>query len=506
MLGFGAVVLGLPSVVMAQEAEVALATETPPKEVEPVTDDGRSASISRTGSRLSGDAEAEDLNLEPLPHEADGLLIPRDRSQYSWMWIPRAMLFVPRWTLEVPMAMSRYGIWVYEHYDVRDRVVDLFFNDDRTVGLYPTLALESGFGLPKAGGRFVWREIGGSSANIAAAASYGRDSETTASFKLTAGELWDDSVEVGAYGKYRNHRSARFFGIGNGDLLAAEEVMPGPGERGIDPLQSEVAVATRFRFRDINAELVALKRLRSDVSVRISGGYRYMEFHSPSDLLGDVATEDVYDLIGLIGYQSGLYSLYSEIELAYDSRRVSATYLPLAAPSTGQVIDVWARYQRGLYDDPSRFLRWGAEMQRYFDLWRGDRVLVLRARLEGVSGEIEDIPFVDLPALGGPYLLRGYERQRFRDRYAGLFTVEYDYPVQRMVTGYLFVDAGQVWGNFADLEVADSRLGFGAGMQLHLRSSYYGRIAVASSIDGGIQFYLALDPVFGARKKARRAK
>ncbi len=104
-------------------------------------------------------AHESDLDQAPLPHEASGLLIPRDRSQYAWMWIPRAILFVPRWTLEVPLAMSRYGIWAYEHYDLRDRITDIFFNDDRTIGLYPTAAVESGFGTPKVGAGFVWRDI-----------------------------------------------------------------------------------------------------------------------------------------------------------------------------------------------------------------------------------------------------------------------------------------------------------------------------------------------------------
>jgi outer membrane protein assembly factor BamA len=109
------------------------------------------------------------------------------------------------------------------------------------------------------------------------------------------------------------------------------------------------------------------------------------------------------------------------------------------------------------------------------------------------------VPFIDLPRLGGPVLLRGYDRDRFRDRYSGLATIEYDWPAAYDVNGFLFADAGRVFRDPDDFGVDDLRVGYGAGIQLHTITGFLARGQIASSVDGGLFFQLSLDPTFEGR-------
>jgi outer membrane translocation and assembly module TamA len=144
-------------------------------------------------------------------------------------------------------------------------------------------------------------------------------------------------------------------------------------------------------------------------------------------------------------------------------------------------------------------------VQRLIPLYTGDRVIALRAYTEGISSKRGDTPFVELPRLGGPLLLRGYSRDRFRDRIAMLGTAEYQYPLARNVWAFFFVDSGRVFNTYSDVELADFRLGYGFGLQTHSQDAFQSRVHVASSTDGGLLFSLSFDPVFqvGARTERK---
>jgi hemolysin activation/secretion protein len=68
-----------------------------------------------------------------------------------------------------------------------------------------------------------------------------------------------------------------------------------------------------------------------------------------------------------------------------------------------------------------------------------------------VHSPVGELPFTELPRLGGPFRLRGYRLDTFRDNLAALATIEYRYPIHQNVTGNLFVDVGRVARNYADL-------------------------------------------------------
>ena len=192
-------------------------------------------------------------------------------------------------------------------------------------------------------------------------------------------------------GRYLFPKS-RFFGIGNGDEQEPEEVVVP-----VDPLAEETAVATRFRHDDVLAELAARAKPTDELTLSLMGAYRLRQFDPDSRLGTSADILDIYDRAQLVGYDSDLANIYGELQLGYDTRHTDRFYLSKGHPSAGWNLGGFLGYQRGLDDDPSDFWRWGADLQRYINLYGGDRTLVLRTHVEHVIGDLDQIPFVDLP-------------------------------------------------------------------------------------------------------------
>lgn len=403
----------------------------------------------------------------------------------------RVLFFVPRWTFWAAVQPVRGGLWAWERYQLADRATSIFFNDDETLGAYPLAFVETGFGL-NVGGRVVYRDLFGTGGRAKLRASYGGRFLQEYGLSATTGELLGKTAELEIDTRFRMYPKARFFGLGNADLVAREDVTGV-----VDPQARDLALGTRFRHDDITSQLTFIAHLSRHLSLRAGGGWTQRDFDDDIDEDDDDPfIEDVFDTARLPGYALGLTSLGGELELVYDSRRGSKFWVSDANPNTGWKLAAFLGAQKGIGDDPSRFVRYGADVQRAIDLYDGTRVLYLRAYLEGVTGGVEDVPFVDLPKLGGPVFLRGYLRDRFRDRVSALTSAEYRWTINKMFAAYLFGDVGRVFPRLRDVGFDALRVGYGAGLQLHTATTFRGRFDVSSSIDGGVFFNLGLDPVF----------
>jgi outer membrane protein assembly factor BamA len=216
------------------------------------------------------------------------------------------------------------------------------------------------------------------------------------------------------------------------------------------------------------------------------------------DLSADFQTD------ALPGWVDGLAYTYHEVELRIDSRSAANRYEVDTVPSTGWLLSGFGGIASDFDRAPVRYKRYGVDLQRFIRLGEAPRLFALRAYLEGVSGNLDEVPFVDLPRLGGPVLLRGYLRDRFRDRVLALTSAEYQFDLGYMMTGFLFVDAGRVYPELSELKVEDVRVGYGGGLQLQTPRAFIGRIGAATSTDGGIFFTLSLDPVYDPKARVER--
>ena len=439
------------------------------------------------------------VSRAPEPGQVTGLARDEERSG-TGRAIGRVLLYPVRGVLWVTSAPFRGGAWLYERYQLRDRWKSIFFNDTGTIGLYPVALIETGFGL-NAGGRFVHRDLFGARESLKARASFGGRFRQIYSLKLDSGErLGKNVLEI--EGEYEIRPRDRFFGIGNGDLVSE------PPMDLIDPFADPTAVDTRFRQRLGRVSAIADLALAGPLSARASSAMLWKRFEPVDDdddiAAGERDIDDVYDTAALPAFEEGTDYVYNELELKLDTRRSATRYEPPSQASQGVLLSGFVGLATPIAHSDADYVRYGADLQVYLRLTASPRVLVLRALVEEVKGTGEEIPFADLPRLGGPLLLRGYDQDRFRDRAFGLSSAEYIFDLTNMLNAFAFADVGRVYPALSDIEAEDLRVGFGGGLQLQTDNSYLGRVSLASSIDGGLLFHLSFDPVYDPKARVER--
>jgi hypothetical protein len=209
-----------------------------------------------------------------------------------------------------------------------------------------------------------------------------------------------------------------------------------------------------------------------------------------------------YDAGGLVGW-SGVRSGYGELELRWDSRGRVTPYESSAVFVAGRLVSMFSGREHVLAGGHD-FWRYGFDAQQFFRIAAGPRVLMLRVHGEAVSGSREDVPFMDLPRLGGLSYLRGYPLDRFRDRVATFGSAEYEWDLAMRVQASAFVDIGRVYDSIDTVSIDHLRVGYGFALELHTEQSFLVQVGLASSIDGGLMFNLGFNPVTALDDRVRR--
>jgi Omp85 superfamily domain len=441
--------------------------------------------------------DAASVARAPAPEQAPGIARAQPATTGSKLKVlPRVLLFPGRIVLAVVDAPLRGSFWLYERYQLRDRWKAIFFNDTGTVGLYPVAFVETGFGL-NAGARFIHRALY-REASLRARASFGGRFRQIYAVKLGSGRIFGDRIEIEVEGEHEIRPKDRFFGVGNGDAV---EMVAEP----IDPYVNPAALDARFQQTRTQVTGIADVQLWGPLSARLSSALQWREFEEPSEISADTNIADLYDTAELPGFEQGTANSYNELELRLDTRRSARRYEMETVPSTGWLLSGFGGLAADYGRAPVDYIRYGVDLQRFFRLGEAPRLLAFRYYMEGVIGDLDqDIPFVDLPRLGGPILLRGYDQDRFRDRVLAMGSAEYQFDIGYMLTGFLFVDAGRVYPKLDELEFKDMRVGYGGGIQLQTPGSFIGRVTAATSIDGGLLLNLSLDPVYDPKARVER--
>jgi hypothetical protein len=443
---------------------------------------------------------AESVKDAPLPDEARGLT-RGEPGPGPGRTVARVLLFPVRVIVWLVAAPIRGTLWAYERYRLRDRWKAIFFNDEETIGLYPVAFFETGFGF-NVGARFIHRDLFGNGERFKARASFGGRFQQIYAAGFDSGQLMGELVELELEAQYEIRPHDQFFGIGNGDQV---DDVAAP----IDPYDDPTAVDSRFRQTTGRVSALADVLLIGPLSGRLSSAVLWKSFDR-SDLADIEDDEDIanhYQLDALPAFEDGANYVYSEFELRYDTRRPANRFEAASVPSQGLLVSGFTGLASGFEGARTAYVRYGTDLQAYINLGASPRALVLRALVEGIEGDLEQVPFVDLPRLGGPILLRGYKQDRFRDRVMALGSAEYQFDVSNMFSAFLFVDGGRVYRDLTQVKeegADDLRVGYGGGLQLHTDRTFIGRFSVASSIDGGVLFHLSLDPVYDPKARVER--
>jgi hypothetical protein len=419
----------------------------------------------------------------PLPDDARGW--EKRPSPYEpedvGLFVPRAILFLPRLALRLLFYPVQKGLEFTERHRIIEHVEDILYNDARTAGVVPTLSYGSDYGLGY-GFTAFHDDLSGFEDSVAFDARFG--GRYVQAYQLAfAGErvlgtrYWTESL-------VRFEVSPHLLFEGYGD--------PREAATGANLGPRDAAVETRFR----QTRLLYLGRFGytighpgSETKLGGTGILNHRHFgDSTADFLApdERGLSDVYDPGRVPGFEDGVRTVEVTGNLVVDTRdEQGATSSGIYLEGFGGALVPFGAY---------RYAHWGAELTGYVDLYRKTRVLVLRGAHEGVAGSYDEIPFSDLPRLGGSHRLRGYPLDRFRDRQTAVATAEYHYPIHQYVAGALFVDAGRAATDFSSLFDFDVwRVGWGGGFIVRSKRTLLFSLQVAYG--DGLNVYFTTDPL-----------
>lgn len=133
----------------------------------------------------------------------------------------------------------------------------------------------------------------------------------------------------------------------------------------------------------------------------------------------------------------------------------------------------------------------------YINLFR-KRILAMRLMVQSVDLDADDVtvPFYRLSTLGSRDDLRGYMGYRFIDRDMALVTLEYRYPVWRVIDAFVFLDEGRVFQDIArDMSLRSWKESYGVGLRIWNSDGVIFRTQVAFG-DETTRFYLEFGSVW----------
>src|SRR6478609_3590030 len=429
--------------------------------------------------------EKERANRQPVPSDQarNYQVEPGTEPEDVALFVPRLVLAVPRYALKVVFWPIREGIEFLDRHAIVEKVTDVLYNDARTAAILPTFTVDSTFG-PSFGLKAFHRDLAGHDEYGSIEARFGGMYKLASQLHFRAEHFGGTRLWLESVARFESEPGLLFQGIGNAPA----------GERvGLaDP--REIAVKTRF------SEQRYLALLRSGYTMGRPGGmlqvggsaiYNVRDFGLRERGSGQ-SIEQVYDTTKLVGFNDRVATVEGDANLVIDLRDVAG------ATANGAYFELFAGRVPSL-GGPYQYWHHGAELAGYFDLYKRTRVLVARAFIEGVEGKDSEIPFTDLPRLGGPNRLRGYSLDRFRDEKAVVGTLEYHYPIHQYVAGALYVDAGRVDRNYSDLFGGAWHLGAGGGFIVRSRDRQLFTFDIAYG--DGIHFYVTTDPLRAFSKR-----
>ncbi len=396
--------------------------------------------------------------------------------------VPRAILAVPRYTLKLLFWPVKETIEFVDRHAIVERVEDVLYNDARTAAILPTFGIDSYFG-PSFGAKAFHEDVAGHDEYASIEARFGGQYKLATQLQFRANNFGGSRLWLESVARYESEPGLLFQGVGHGDAAQSGS--------GLDPRAA--SIATRYsqdRLLSLFRSGITFGRPGEMLQLGATGIYNVREF-GEKHRGRDPSIEQVYDTSKLVGFNERVATLETDLNLVVDLRDVAG------ATASGGFLEVFGGYvpRIGQYS----FWHHGAELTGFIDLYKRNRVLVLRAFVEGVNGSEEDIPFAELPRLGGANRLRGYKLDRFRDEKVAVGTVEYRYPIHQYVAGALYVDVGRAERSYADM--FDTKWKAGAGGGFIVRSRDRQLFAFDIAYGDGVRFYLTTEPLRAFSKK-----
>ncbi|HJK89342.1 MAG TPA: hypothetical protein RMH85_35685 [Polyangiaceae bacterium LLY-WYZ-15_(1-7)] len=352
------------------------------------------------------------------------------------LWIPRILFaplyFLTEFVLRRPLsALSRMA-----EQSTSDPLRFFVFGERQQVAIAPTLYIDFG-DQPSAGLYLRWNEAGHPSHKMRFYfATWGKD--WLRGRVLTR---WEPAHERWRF-EARFHASrrpdGRFFGIG---AESRDE-------------------AARYQFRQLDGQLAFEGEPWRATFVTTWAGVREVRF-SDDVFAGATIEEQVAQ--GAYptppGYEDG-YLIYAQgAEVIFNTRRARP------ADTSGVLLELRGEHAFDLRDRLARrWFSYGGAAGAYVDLSSSGHVLGVIASASLVEPLAGEVPFTELPDLGGNGPMRGFRNGRLRGQSAASVVAQYSWPVWVYLDAIAHVGFGGVWGErFEDFSWDDLRMSFGIG-------------------------------------------
>ncbi|HEX5063554.1 MAG TPA: BamA/TamA family outer membrane protein [Kofleriaceae bacterium] len=429
------------------------------------------------------------IEYQPPPGEESGRIDEPSDGDSAGRKVARTLLYIPRGIVALLLLPARGAILANDKWAIVPTARRWLFNDDMTIGVYPLLFFESTQGV-MLGAQFVAELTPNDYIKLFAGAGTASRLRTSATYQMTNrldGRL-DSQFDV----EYDVRGQSRFYGFGNADQVDFEPVMP------VDPFDEPVAFVSYYKDKLARASAVGNVEVLRDFYV--DGGASVARRDREDSSKGP-PIQDVYMPSSLIAFDH-YNALYTEGQLRYDSRGPTSQWQPQMLWSAGTLAAVYGGITA--LDTGRNFFRYGFDLQQIFPIGGNPRVLSARVHGEAITAENNEVPFNEVPSLGGRQWLRGYATDRFRDKIALAGSLEYQWDLARWLYASVYADVGHVYPAWDDVTLAGMRCGYGFSLEVQTHTSLVGRLSVSSSIDGDVWFNLYLDPVSAIEPRVRR--
>lgn len=361
---------------------------------------------------------------------------PQPANGRNAIWIPRVLLaplyFVTEFVLRRPLsALVRLG-----EGSSADPLRFFVYGDHQQIALVPTLLIDFG-SRPSVGFYLRWNEAGHPNHKLRFHfATWGPDwlkGRVTTRWQ-TAKFLAELRVAA------QRREDGRFAGIGSA-------ARPGP-------------TTARYRFRELIGQLTFEARPWRATELRADFGVRDMRFtdgayEGPS--VEELIEQGVYPQAPP-GYENGYFIYFQQLEIDINTRR--------SAPDNTSGIEVrFVGSQSIDLEGPlaRRWLRYGGSLVGHFDV--GARhVLALAASFQATEAIAGEIPFTELPELGGGGPLQGFRYGTLYGDSTAALVLRYSWPVWAWLDATLHFGVGNAYdGRFENFTLENQRMGWGIG-------------------------------------------
>lgn len=270
------------------------------------------------------------------------------------------------------------------------------------------------------------------------------------------------SLSFGA--SYFKNATARFFGLGQETLEAAETNY------------TDVETRANWRFG------VHLNEV-----TQISVGQRFRQVSLQTGATDLPFTGDQFSTVD--GVQGETFILGHRATFYYDTRN------NLISPTDGMAVTAYAEVNQNIRNgDHPIYSRYELEVKKLFPSESKRAILIVRANLQATIGD--QVPFFEQSSLGGQNNLRGFGVDRFIDKNLVALSIEERIHLMRAkIAGATadfeiapFLDTGQVFNDYRDVTFRNYRMTPGIGFRGIVRPNVVGRVDYGYSREGGAIF------------------